>query len=447
MPTAIYDSSLLTKRKRDKIIAQEIQQRNNQGVQIITPQTGYGAYIMEEVDNGSITQFRKGEGCTNVNLACSCLSQQIIPIILGIDNITFVLNIENSNEITVLVSGNGTIDWGDGRSDSFNSVTEYPLNHSYNTPQLYTVVLNGNIFLLALSSAISKFIGYNYPKVISVTFNKISNLNTFSLVQNTVTSINNPLLLANTITDFSAGNNSIDYSFVFSFNKLTNIFLSNIILSGIFDCNSFPNLTDLFVQDCVNITSIINLPNTLEIFDIQNTPISILPPLPGSLSQLWIPGTGISSLPATLPTNLTILSIPNTTINTLPTLPNTLVSLNIEDTGIPSLPNPLPPQLVTLIFSNTSINSIPSLPTTLVQLKCNNNTSINTIPTLPISIIILECENCNINQTTADNIAANLVSNGQTDGNLQIINQNGPTTINTTGGDWDILISNNWTIT
>jgi hypothetical protein len=48
MPTTIYDSSLITQRKRDKLIAQQISQANRAGQAIITPQTGYASYYAGE---------------------------------------------------------------------------------------------------------------------------------------------------------------------------------------------------------------------------------------------------------------------------------------------------------------------------------------------------------------------------------------------------------------
>ena len=72
MPTTIYDSSLITQRNRDKVIAQRIKQDTTNGKPIIVPQAGYNSYMIGEVDNGNISYFRKADGCTNVNLSCNC---------------------------------------------------------------------------------------------------------------------------------------------------------------------------------------------------------------------------------------------------------------------------------------------------------------------------------------------------------------------------------------
>lgn len=72
MPTTIYDLSLITIRKRDKAIAQKVQQRNTIGDAIISPQAGYASYTIPEVNQGTISYFRKAQGCTVLNLPCSC---------------------------------------------------------------------------------------------------------------------------------------------------------------------------------------------------------------------------------------------------------------------------------------------------------------------------------------------------------------------------------------
>jgi hypothetical protein len=46
MPTTIYDSSLITQRSRDKVIAQQIKQATNAGKPIIIPQAGYSSYLL-----------------------------------------------------------------------------------------------------------------------------------------------------------------------------------------------------------------------------------------------------------------------------------------------------------------------------------------------------------------------------------------------------------------
>ena len=78
MPTTIYDSSLVTQRSRDKVIAQRIKQDTNNGKPIIVPQAGYGSYLLGEADNGNITYFRQVDSCMNVDLSCNCTGSTLV---------------------------------------------------------------------------------------------------------------------------------------------------------------------------------------------------------------------------------------------------------------------------------------------------------------------------------------------------------------------------------
>ncbi len=76
MPTTIYDSSLITKRKQDKTIANSFITR----IQTPTnPSTGSAPLlgiteqsIINEVRMGQMTAYRKDDGCTSVNKGCPC---------------------------------------------------------------------------------------------------------------------------------------------------------------------------------------------------------------------------------------------------------------------------------------------------------------------------------------------------------------------------------------
>lgn len=99
MPTTIYDSSLITQRRRAKAesgsFISRISPWNNKNVVTISgqtqtsivqtntnqPNTGYAPAlgiwdqsIINTVKNGSMTMYRKGDGgCTTVNNGCPCV--------------------------------------------------------------------------------------------------------------------------------------------------------------------------------------------------------------------------------------------------------------------------------------------------------------------------------------------------------------------------------------
>jgi hypothetical protein len=78
MPTTIYDSSLITQRRRDKVVSgsfiNRIQNPTN-------PTTGSAPYlgitqqsIINTVKNGQMTEYRKNDGgCTTESLGCPCI--------------------------------------------------------------------------------------------------------------------------------------------------------------------------------------------------------------------------------------------------------------------------------------------------------------------------------------------------------------------------------------
>ena len=77
MPTTIYDSSLLTKRKQDKTIANSFISRIQNPV---NPNTGSAPLLgitqqslINTVKLGQMKEYRKNdEGCTTVDRGCPC---------------------------------------------------------------------------------------------------------------------------------------------------------------------------------------------------------------------------------------------------------------------------------------------------------------------------------------------------------------------------------------
>jgi len=494
MPTTIYDASQITKRNRDKVIAQQVQQRNAQGKSIITPQAGYAAYVMEEKDNGAITNFRKVGECTNINLACSCfnntnnMNNTIIgycPLLtsqesLGNQDIFLQVqvpsacNYSSDTGYTELnIQGNITINWGDGNIESFDSPDELLLlNHTYQfstSCAQYIIGISGDIITLIPSAAIFSIItqgggctGQAYPQLISASFNNVPLLTTLYLNGSTLTSVSG-LNNCTSLIDFQLSENNIDYSPIYTFSNLINLGLEghgnigttfNVIglsslqtlnlrdnntLSNIIGLNILVGLTGLCIDGCL-------------FTDINLSSNTNLSELAIGYTLLYNNSTNfLSSLP--LLTNLTKLSasgslFDNTSTIFLLNLPASLIYLNLEFSSFTGIFT-IPIQLINLEILNISfmnITSITSLPSNLLELKCVE-TQLTSLPTIPTSTTSIECSNCNINQVVADNIAVNLVANGfYIDGAyLNIITQSNGT-IDITGAIWDSLRSNNWII-
>ena len=116
----------------------------------------------------------------------------------------------------------------------------------------------------------------------------------------------------------------------------------------------------------LNITSLPQLPPTLEYLDVSETRLTSLPQLPPTLEILDVSKTQITTLPDLLP-NLEMLYVSETQITSLPELPPTLTELDVSKTQITTLPD-LPPTLEVLDVSETQITSLPELPDNLEEL-------------------------------------------------------------------------------
>jgi len=76
MPTTIYDSSLITQRRRDKAESGSFITRISSPT---NPTTSYAPAlgiwdqsIINTVKNGQMAYYRKGEGVTTINNGCPC---------------------------------------------------------------------------------------------------------------------------------------------------------------------------------------------------------------------------------------------------------------------------------------------------------------------------------------------------------------------------------------
>lgn len=102
----------------------------------------------------------------------------------------------------------------------------------------------------------------------------------------------------------------------------------------------------------------------------------------------------IPYLPSNLRNLIIIYITPYFYINILPELPESLEILDINSSGIKELPI-LPKKLLKLYCSNCLIKSLPDLPPKLRILECLY-TDIKYIPILPKSLKIINCSGCDI---------------------------------------------------
>ena len=320
MPTAIYDSSLLTQRKRDKLIAQQVRRANNSGQSIITPQTGYGSYYGGDVANGNITYFRKEGQCTGINPSCNCVDE-ITNNIAITNNPQYIININAiaNTPYIMSINGSGHIYWGDGAVEEFNTNGQtIDFFHTYDSDGPKEIIIATFITKLLLSYPINSGGPEIYVDVTSITLINPEGLTTLFISCPNLTSITGLDKCIN-LTNLKIGINSCNIDAIYTLSKLQSIELDNRPTLTSFDASSFPQLVSLNLNRSP-VSSITNLPSTLEFLDLYYTQINL--DNPGLFD--------ISSL-----TNLTrFICSGCTDITSLGTLPTSLTYLNIDNTGI-----------------------------------------------------------------------------------------------------------------
>lgn len=202
---------------------------------------------------------------------------------------------------------------------------------------------------------------------------------------------------------------------------------------GIANLSGIQYFTSLITLDCGNgfnspfpnaLTSLPNLPATLDSLICGNNQLTILPTLPITLTFLKCYGNQLTSLPS-LPGSLTNLQCSNNQLTSLPALPGSLINLNCyhnQLTSLPALPvsltnlqcssnqltgfSSLPNQLTFIDCSNNQLWSIPALPTNLDTLYCYYN-NLTSLPTLPGSLTLFDCSTNQI--TSLPNLPGSLL--------------------------------------
>jgi hypothetical protein len=85
MPTTIYDSSLLTMRKKQKAESGEyirnMQNNTNTSVQYTKPLGIQDQSVVNDIKQGQMPFYRKANGAFTVDNGCPCVSTQTNPIL------------------------------------------------------------------------------------------------------------------------------------------------------------------------------------------------------------------------------------------------------------------------------------------------------------------------------------------------------------------------------
>ena len=208
MPTTIYDSSLITQRRRDKTISGSFINRIQNPTD---PTTGSAPYlgiteqsIINTVKNGQMTQYRKNDGgCTSVSTGCPCIPPVIIdpatlPTISGdcIGSI-FVGNNQLANFFPEFQGGNQCIFLGSANApilywsirfvvggQQFTLQTFYPQTINTNGGPVELISLQAfnkyggsNVLISNASPPYLQYTSTNFPKAPVISFISATNNN------------------------------------------------------------------------------------------------------------------------------------------------------------------------------------------------------------------------------------------------------------------------------
>lgn len=119
------------------------------------------------------------------------------------------------------------------------------------------------------------------------------------------------------------------------------------------------------------------------ILDLDKLGLTVLPPLPDTVRELYCGKNKLTSLPE-LPPHLVELACDKNQLTALPTLPDSLEALDCSINKITQLPN-LPARLEFLDCNQNKLTSLPTLPNTLQTLNFAHN-GVTRIPRLPDSL-------------------------------------------------------------
>jgi uncharacterized repeat protein (TIGR01451 family) len=159
------------------------------------------------------------------------------------------------------------------------------------------------------------------------------------------------------------------------------------LINSLVGIQFFKNLTTINCR-LNQLTSLPELPSTVEVLECSNNELTSLPKLSNSLNSLSCSDNLITSLPE-LPNSLTYLSCSFNLLPILPKLPITLKFLIIGNNQLTSLQE-LPSGLQDLSCNNNLLTNLPEIPGDLTTLDCSNN-KLTTLPELPKKLYSLSC--------------------------------------------------------
>ncbi len=133
----------------------------------------------------------------------------------------------------------------------------------------------------------------------------------------------------------------------------------------------------------LRLTSLPNLPASLEALDVGHNQLSELPRLPASLRNLNTADNRLTHLPD-LPDSLERLIVYQNQLQELPHLPVSLRNLDASENQLTRLPN-LPESIEKLFVYSNQLSALPQLPVSLKSLDAGEN-QLSRLPDLPSAL-------------------------------------------------------------
>ena len=136
------------------------------------------------------------------------------------------------------------------------------------------------------------------------------------------------------------------------------------------------------------------LPTGLETLGIDHLNLTALPVIPNTLTYLWATHNNFTSLTAFPPILDKLYLNYCPTLTTIQNLPNTLQQFYANDCNISSI-DYLPNSIYVMHLHNNNLNSIPNIPNSATLIKLQNN-NLTALPPLPAVVYNLELANNSI---------------------------------------------------
>ena len=132
-----------------------------------------------------------------------------------------------------------------------------------------------------------------------------------------------------------------------------------------------------------------HLPQQMRYFMLGSTanhPLTSLPPLPSTITFLYVQGNSLTSLP-TLPAMLKQFWCGSNQLTSLPAIPAEVDTIYCHKNQLTQLPT-LPGGLLVMDCFDNELTSLPALPNSMTYLRCYKN-QLSTLPNIPTSMSIL----------------------------------------------------------